>query len=196
MPAHSWIHTHSCSRCPSWVCCVSRPEDCPIQAGSWTCPRCEFIERDAATERLASSTGPEHLDWAGPTMSIPGAFGQASPVLQPDRDRTPDTPPLDGWLTCVRDEVAYVDQRWVRSASSHEGYAVLLEEVDDLWAYVKTKRGRSTDAYIEAVQIAAMALRYLLGVATEASAWRAVQHWQGERAFRVRRGEITKEGRS
>lgn len=41
--------------------------------------------------------------------------------------------------------------------SAHEGYAVLLEEVDELWQEVK--HGTKKNARIEAVQVAAMAVK-------------------------------------
>lgn len=46
-----------------------------------------------------------------------------------------------------------------RFASLHEGYAVLLEEVDELWQEVKAKRDARRDERVreECVQIAAMA---------------------------------------
>ena len=46
-------------------------------------------------------------------------------------------------------------------ASAHEGWAVLLEEVDELWDEVKKKPSarNSTAMYSELVQIAAMAQR-------------------------------------
>lgn len=46
--------------------------------------------------------------------------------------------------------------------SAHEGYAVLLEEVDELWEHVKMKQGtRNNEAMQkECIQIAAMALRF------------------------------------
>lgn len=46
--------------------------------------------------------------------------------------------------------------------SSHEGYAVLKEEVDELWDAIKANDLVSARA--EAVQVAAMALRYLTDV--------------------------------
>ena len=50
--------------------------------------------------------------------------------------------------------------------SAHEGYAVLLEEVDELWDEVKKKpRNREPQKMrAEAIQIAAMALRMVLDV--------------------------------
>jgi hypothetical protein len=50
--------------------------------------------------------------------------------------------------------------------SAHEGYAVLLEEVDELWAEVKKRRSERDDERmgLEAIQVAAMAVRFLLDV--------------------------------
>ena len=50
--------------------------------------------------------------------------------------------------------------------SPHEGYAVLLEEVDELWDHVKQNTGRGVEARKEAIQVAAMALRYIYEVCT------------------------------
>ena len=43
--------------------------------------------------------------------------------------------------------------------NSHEGYAVLKEEVDELWDEVKGNR--ITRAKKEAIQVAAMAIRFI-----------------------------------
>lgn len=53
--------------------------------------------------------------------------------------------------------------------SAHEAYAILLEEVDELWDEIKRKpSARSVDAMREeAVQIGAMALRFLVDICTE-----------------------------
>ena len=47
--------------------------------------------------------------------------------------------------------------------STHEGYAVLKEEVDELWDMVKANKGiMGNDAMRrEAIQIAAMAIRFI-----------------------------------
>lgn len=47
-------------------------------------------------------------------------------------------------------------------ASPHEGYAVILEELDELWDEIKANQGRGLPARHEAVQVAAMAVRYIL----------------------------------
>lgn len=56
--------------------------------------------------------------------------------------------------------------KWPPMNSAHEGYAVLLEEVDELWDHVKTQQGKRVVAEMtyEAVQVAAMALRFLVDV--------------------------------
>jgi len=43
--------------------------------------------------------------------------------------------------------------------SSHEAYAVLLEEVDEMWAEIKANT--TEFAVAEAVQVAAMAIRFV-----------------------------------
>lgn len=53
--------------------------------------------------------------------------------------------------------------------SAHEGYAVLLEELDELWEHVKTKQ-KNRDLHAmkrEAIQIAAMAMRFAVECCTE-----------------------------
>lgn len=58
---------------------------------------------------------------------------------------------------------------WGANNSAHEAYAVLLEEVDELWDHVKTKQPRRdlTGMRKEAVQVAAMALRFAAEVCDE-----------------------------
>lgn len=46
--------------------------------------------------------------------------------------------------------------------SPHEAFAVLQEEVDELWDNIKENSGRDEGARIEALQVAAMAIKYVL----------------------------------
>lgn len=46
----------------------------------------------------------------------------------------------------------------------HEGWAVIREELDELWDEVRADRGRTDSARREAIQIAAMAIRYVVEV--------------------------------
>jgi hypothetical protein len=52
--------------------------------------------------------------------------------------------------------------RWPPFNSAHEGYAVLLEEVEELWAHVMTNQKKRDIAAMrkEAIQVAAMAIRF------------------------------------
>lgn len=61
-------------------------------------------------------------------------------------------------------EAAYLEARrateelnFPRFTSLHEGYAVLLEEVDEMWEEIKSNNKEA--AVYEAIQVAAMALR-------------------------------------
>jgi hypothetical protein len=54
--------------------------------------------------------------------------------------------------------------KFARFNSAHEGWAVLREEVDELWDEVKSKSGTRASMRVEAVQVAAMALRFVLEV--------------------------------
>lgn len=65
-------------------------------------------------------------------------------------------------LAAVQTEVEQAGAKWPPMNSAHEGYAVLLEEVDELWTHVKTnQKARDLDAMRkEAIQVAAMAVRF------------------------------------
>lgn len=58
---------------------------------------------------------------------------------------------------------------WPPMNSAHEGYGVLLEEMDELFAHVKTKQKKRDLIAMraEAVQVAAMALRFAHDVCSE-----------------------------
>lgn len=49
--------------------------------------------------------------------------------------------------------------------SGHEGYAVLKEEVDELWDEIKNDNSGGVEARTEAIQIAAMAVKYAVYIA-------------------------------
>lgn len=69
---------------------------------------------------------------------------------------------LSDALQLVHNEVCVATARHGKFNSSHEGYAVLKEEVDEMWDEIKKNdlvRSRE-----EAVQVAAMAIRYLMDI--------------------------------
>lgn len=60
----------------------------------------------------------------------------------------------------VLDELAAATRKFGPFASAHEGYAILKEEVDELWQEVK--HGTKKKALEEAIQVAAMAIRFVM----------------------------------
>lgn len=76
---------------------------------------------------------------------------------------------LDEITAAVGTEVTQAVKNWPPFNSAHEGYGVLLEEVDELWAHVKTNQTRRDLEAMkkEAVQVAAMAIRFAVEVCNE-----------------------------
>ena len=67
----------------------------------------------------------------------------------------------------LSDELSRACAKFGPMAGPHEGWAVIREEVDELWDDVKANRGRGPEARKEALQIAAMALRYIVDVSDD-----------------------------
>lgn len=72
-------------------------------------------------------------------------------------------------LALVQNEVDKATANWPPFNSAHEAFAVLKEEVDELWDHVKTNQNhRDLEAmHKEAVQVAAMAVRFASEVCDE-----------------------------
>lgn len=68
-------------------------------------------------------------------------------------------PPAAEMLGEVFDELRRAEDKFGPFHSAHEGYAILLEEVDELWQEIK--HGTKDRVHDEAVQVAAMAIRFL-----------------------------------
>jgi hypothetical protein len=64
----------------------------------------------------------------------------------------------------VRRELARARGRFGPMHSPHEGHAVIREEFEELWEHVRANTGRAGAARAEAIQLAAMALRYVVDV--------------------------------
>lgn len=73
---------------------------------------------------------------------------------------------IDEILELVKSELARATLVNGAFNSAHEGYAVLLEEVDELWDEVKKKSVRRDYEVMEeeCIQIAAMAVRFVVDV--------------------------------
>lgn len=72
-------------------------------------------------------------------------------------------------IRAVANEAEWAVDKWPAFNSAHEGFAVLLEEVDELKAHVWTRQDkRDLDGmYKEAAQVAAMAIRFMSEVCGE-----------------------------
>jgi hypothetical protein len=68
---------------------------------------------------------------------------------------------VDFILAQIKREVMRAARKHPAMNSPHEGYAVILEELDELWEHVKSDTGKSVAAGFEALQVAAMGVRYL-----------------------------------
>ncbi len=73
---------------------------------------------------------------------------------------------IDVILVEVHNEVRVASEQYPPFNSAHEGYAVLLEEVEELKAHVFTnQKHRELDAMRkEAIQVAAMAVRFVANI--------------------------------
>ena len=63
----------------------------------------------------------------------------------------------------IADEIKLAQSKYGAFNSSHEGYAVIKEEVDELWDMVKASKVSFADDLMkkECIQIAAMAVRFV-----------------------------------
>lgn len=63
----------------------------------------------------------------------------------------------------VTAELHSAEERFPRMSSEHEGYAIILEELDEAWEEIKKSPSKRDAAAIrrEMIQVAAMAMRFL-----------------------------------
>jgi len=59
-------------------------------------------------------------------------------------------------------ELDRAQEMFPRFQSKHEGYAVILEELDELWETIKSKTMTEEQILDEATHVAAMATRFLI----------------------------------
>ena len=69
----------------------------------------------------------------------------------------------------VKDEVSRAKSKYPKFNSLHEGYAILLEEIEELWDHTKVKQANRNGAEIEIelMQVIAMAVRCMLDLGPE-----------------------------
>lgn len=68
-------------------------------------------------------------------------------------------------LVEIAGEASRASEKFAPFNSPHQGWAVIREELDELWEHVRANTGADSAARVEAVQIAAMALRYAADLA-------------------------------
>jgi hypothetical protein len=98
-------------------------------------------------------------------LQCTGLPARAAPGAQVSSRLWPDGAAGDALLE-VYEELSKARSRFPPFNSAHEGFAVIKEEVDELWDEVKkNQRVRDPNALrLEARQIAAMALRFMVDV--------------------------------
>ena len=72
---------------------------------------------------------------------------------------------LEFVIDLIRKEYSRAISKFPKFHNAHEGYAVLLEEVDELWENVKLnqkKENRNLLIREEAIQVSAMAIRLII----------------------------------
>lgn len=85
---------------------------------------------------------------------------------KPENKTLQDDPRLQRVLQQIAEEVERATSKFAPFNSSHEGFAVLMEEVDELWDEVKSNCDPAK-MRTEAIQVGAMAVRFLLDVCKE-----------------------------
>ena len=100
------------------------------------------------------------------TMSIPVRPGIEKGRMLDGQTEIDATWNIAHILKAIGDEVIHAKTKHPGNFhNQHEGYAVLLEEVDELWDEIKKNGGgRDAAARKAAIQIAAMCVRYILEV--------------------------------
>jgi hypothetical protein len=72
--------------------------------------------------------------------------------------------PADRALRDVALELAHARREFAPMHSAHEGHSVIREEFEELWEHVCANTGSTVAARTEAIQLAAMAVRYVVDV--------------------------------
>jgi len=96
----------------------------------------------------------------------PGSPVPCGPSLKPSLDKVLEHQRIQYAISDVAEELAKATAKFGPQRSAHEGYAILKEEVDELWDEIK-KNDKVRDVKkmrAEAMQVAAMAIRFMVDV--------------------------------
>jgi hypothetical protein len=122
-------------------------------------PQC-YSARDGARCLLDLGHLGRHVAVAHGHQPISWALGHATVVPDADQEEA-----LQGALREIEAEARRAIFRHPPLNSPHEAWAVIREEEDELWEHVRADTGRSPEARVEATQIAATAIRYMVNIA-------------------------------
>jgi ribosomal protein L11 len=72
-------------------------------------------------------------------------------------------------IRAVTIELAWARSHFLEMITPHEGYAIIKEELDELWDEIKKKEGTRSNKILrhEAMQVAAMAIRFMTDLTHE-----------------------------
>lgn len=84
--------------------------------------------------------------------------------LKEENEKLKDKSEMDALLEEIKEEYKYAVVHFDEFNSAHEGYAVIKEELDELWDEVKKKCNSKKKMRKEALQIAAMGMRFIVDV--------------------------------
>ena len=73
---------------------------------------------------------------------------------------------MEKWISKIKSEYESASKKFTKFNSTHEGYAVIKEEVDELWDCIKSNADKKAMEE-ESIQVAAMALRFLIDLCGE-----------------------------
>ena len=70
---------------------------------------------------------------------------------------------INAIMLLIKKELNQAMEKYNTQSSLHEGYAILLEEVDELWEIIKQKPSKikEDEVIVESIQVAAMAIRLI-----------------------------------
>lgn len=75
---------------------------------------------------------------------------------------------IDRALDHLRSELLRAMTKHAPMNSAHEGYSVIHEELDELWDHVKADTAQTVEGRAEALQVAAMGVRFALDLCSGA----------------------------
>ena len=69
---------------------------------------------------------------------------------------------IQGFGSQIEEEYRRARKKFGDFNSPHEGYGIILEELDELWELIKKNKGRTVAARKECIQLGAMIMAYYL----------------------------------